>query len=860
MTVLARPVESPELAPSSPDARRPALPLLLYAMTGFTGLLAEQGLEKYTTLLVGATAAASAAVLFSYFLGFAIGGFAAAGMLGRGMFRRPLRSYAMIEVLVGICCAGFSYVFHPLMATLAPLQNLADGQVGKFAVRFGCACLLILPIAMLMGASFPLIAQALDNGDRDSEERGLPTPRKWAIAYGANLSGAVLASLLAPYFIIPMVGIRGAMWICLGVCAAVAGIAQFRGEPMPAKMPQRKGMGGAESSFSAEPSLSAEPSFSAERSIGAEQSFSAERSIGAELSVSAEQSFGAELSVSAEQAGGGKGVWLLLSAAFLSGWIFFALEVVWTHLIGAVVGGSVYAFSAMLVSVLSGLLIGSALARFMPAMRTSVLMQLCAIALVVQFWTWDLAPVMFVVAGPSIYSHFFTREAYRLLVTALLIVPSATFLGMIFPRLLASPVIRRASDARLAGYLSASNSLGCLLGAVMATFFLLPLLGSELSLKLIVLMLGILAVLFRLHEPDRGASPRLVSFIALAMLAIAAMPRHWNWEALTSGQAMYFGEARNSSSPAKSTSAIIFKDESLQGGFTTVIERTSGARAVRYLLANGKLQGDDDPTGQIATQFGVAAIPCMYAARLDRALLIGLGTGHTAAVLKELGVGQLDIAELSPGIIRAADAEFQDVNFNVLHDPSVNYAVEDGRNLLLTNPERRYDIITVEITSIWFAGATNVFSREFFDLARHRLQPGGVLQQWVQLNRNSPKEISSVIATARSVFPYVSYHAYGGQGMLIAADRPIVPNAERERLLINRFSSRYGVEQAGRMVDELSHSQILSQAGVDALIQALNPIINTDHNRFIEYSTPARVSSERDWVSYNLAFFARWNR
>jgi spermidine synthase len=793
-------VETPELVTARPVARGAALPLLLYAMTGFTGLLAEQGIEKYTTLLVGATVAASAAVIFTYFLGFALGGFAAARLLGRGMIRKPLRGYALLELAVGVSCIGFSYVFHPLMALLAPLQNLVDGQVGKLAVRFGCACLLVLPIAALMGASFPLIAQALDNGDRAGR-------RKWAVAYGANLSGAVLASLTAPYFVIPAVGIRGAMWICFGICAAVAGTVQLRGETVLTRGDY----------------ITSEATFPRNPPVG-------------------------------------KDVWLLLTAAFLSGSIFFALEVVWTHLIGTVLGGSVYAFSAMLASVLIGLLIGSYVVGHGRNIRTSVLLQVCAITLLCQFWVWDMAPVLFVMAGPSVYAHFFTREAYRLLVAMLLIVPPAAFLGMIYPRLLAGPLIRFDSDARLAGYLSASNSVGCLIGALVATFILVPLLGSEVSLKLIVMTLGVLAVLFRLREPDKGASPRMVSFIALVMLATAALPRHWEWQALTSGQAMYFGEARTPSTPEKSKSSIIFKDESLQGGFTTVRETTTDTRTVRYLLANGKLQGDDDPSAQLPTQFGVAVIPCMYAARLDRALLIGFGTGHTAGVLKELGIGQLDIAELSPGIIRAADADFQHVNFNVLHDPSVSYALEDGRNLLLTNPQRRYDIITVEITSIWFAGATNVFSKEFFELARGRLQADGVLQQWVQLNRNSPIEISSVIATARAVFPFVSYHAYGGQGMLIAANRPIVRSAERNELLASRFSKRYGLDHARRLVNEISQSEILSPAGADALIHALHPVINTDHNRFIEYSTPARVSSERDWVSYNLAFFKEWNR
>jgi len=796
-------VETPPLAASRAASKGgPATPLLLFAMTGFTGLLAEQGLEKYTTLLVGATVAASAAVIFTYFLGFALGGFVAARLLGGGAIRKPLRSYAMVELAVGVSCIGFSYAFHPSMALLAPLQNLAASQAGKLAVRFGCACLLVLPIAALMGASFPLIAQALDNGD--ASEARHPGRRRWAIAYGANLSGAVLASLTAPYFVIPAVGIRGAMWICFAICLAVAGIVLLRGEPeltRPIATITRPG-----------------------KPLDTQNA------------------------------------WLLLTAAFLSGWIFFALEVIWTHLIGTVIGGSVYAFSAMLASVLTGLLIGSAVVARGRPMRTSVLLQLCAITLLVQFWAWDLAPVLFVVAGPPIYAHFFTREAYRLLLAMLLIVPPAAFLGMIYPRLLAGPLIRPESDARLAGYLSASNSMGCLLGALLATFVFVPLLGSEVSLKLIVVTLGILAVLFRWREPDQGASPRVASLIALVMLATAALPRHWEWQALTSGQAMYFGEARNQHAPEPSKSSIIFKDESLQGGFTTVRETTSAAGTVRYLLANGKLQGDDDPRAQLPTQFGVAAIPCMYAARFDRALLIGLGTGHTAGILKELGIGQLDIAELSPGIVRAADTDFQHVNFNVLHDPSVSYALEDGRNLLLVNPQRRYDIITVEITSIWFAGATNVFSKEFFELARQRLQPDGVLQQWVQLNRNSPVEISSVIATARAVFPYVSYHAYGGQGMLIAASRPILQRAERNKLLASRFIKRYGAEQARRLVDEMSRSQILSSAGADALIQALHPIINTDHNRFIEYSTPARVSSERDWVAYNLAFFQHWNR
>ncbi len=103
--------------------------LLLYALSGFTGLLAEQGLEKYTTLLVGITASASAVVLFAYFLGFAIGGFAAAKLIQRGILRRTLWAYGLTELAVGVACAVFTYAFHPAMEALAPLQHMVAGTL-----------------------------------------------------------------------------------------------------------------------------------------------------------------------------------------------------------------------------------------------------------------------------------------------------------------------------------------------------------------------------------------------------------------------------------------------------------------------------------------------------------------------------------------------------------------------------------------------------------------------------------------------------------------------------------------------------------------------------------------------------------
>src|SRR5580704_15503165 len=196
--------------------------LVLYGMTGFSGLIAEQALEKYVTLLVGATASASAVIIFTYFLGFAVGGLAAGRALKRGLVRNPLRAYAGIELLTGCACVAFSFGFPIALVWLAPLQNLVTGEFGKYLVRFVSGCILVLPIAGLMGASFPLLAQALDDSDVNA-------PKRWSIAYSANLAGAVLASLAAPFLLLPAIGLRGAMWLCLAICTAVAVLTQIRG-------------------------------------------------------------------------------------------------------------------------------------------------------------------------------------------------------------------------------------------------------------------------------------------------------------------------------------------------------------------------------------------------------------------------------------------------------------------------------------------------------------------------------------------------------------------------------------------------------------------------------------------------------
>ncbi len=236
--------------------------------------------------------------------------------------------------------------------------------------------------------------------------------------------------------------------------------------------------------------------------------------------------------------------------------------------------------------------------------------------------------------------------------------------------------------------------------------------------------------------------------------------------------------------------------------------------------------------------------------------MIGCGTGQSASVLNGLDFKAVDIAEISPGILLAVGTRFRRINEDVLRSPKVAVHLEDGRNYLLSRPGK-YDQITIELTSIWFAGATNLYSREFYELAKRHLNPHGVFQQWFQLHHIGPREIESIIGTLHASFPYVSAWLYGGQGVLLASLEPqhMDPDAVAAAMAYLRKRNPDDIT-ARRTMNAIVSSRLLDTNAVERLVQTSSPIINTDWNRWIEFSTPRYNLSDVDWVTVNRRHLA----
>ncbi len=263
------------------------------------------------------------------------------------------------------------------------------------------------------------------------------------------------------------------------------------------------------------------------------------------------------------------------------------------------------------------------------------------------------------------------------------------------------------------------------------------------------------------------------------------------------------------------------------------------------LLTNGKFQGSN--SAEIHAQRAFALFPILHQRQFDKALVIGLGTGMTAATVARFPFDRVDVAEISPGIIEAARRYFEDINDGVVDVLGDTVRRQDGRHWLLMT-EDRYDLISIEITSIWFAGAGALYNREFYALAKQRLAPHGIFQQWVQLHHIHEEDLAGVLASIRAEFEHVDLFVGGGQGILVASDEPLDPDPERHRAWCTTPSFARACKLTGGDLTSvpLDDARLLDTEGIDRFVSVVAAIqdrnvedlISTDDSLTLEYSTP----------------------
>jgi spermidine synthase len=517
--------------------------------------------------------------------------------------------------------------------------------------------------------------------------------------------------------------------------------------------------------------------------------------------------------------------------AALSGALVFAAEVIFTHLLALIIGNSAYAFGLILAAFLSCLFLGASRAAHVRARFGEAALPfgliLTGLALAITLPLWDKLPLVFNNTG-EYFTSFAAREATRGIIAFVVLAIPTVFMGLTFPLLL-QRVAGSDDVGWWVGRLTTVNTLGAVFGSLATGYLLLPALGSERSLFAVALLFVATGLLTTRFITGRARALAYVLSAASALVWLLA-PR-WDLARLTAGTNVYFDGWEK-------PDEVPFVRDDVHGGVTTVTK----LNGVYTLYTNGKFQGN---TGwEMHAQRFFAHYPSIFVSRFEQALIIGLGTGTTLGTIASYPWQKLELVEISPAIVEAADQYFRSVNNGAIHDPRLTLHLADGRNFLLVE-QRKYDMISMELSSIWFAGAASLYSQEFYQLVQQHLAERGIFQQWVQLHHVHRKDFATVVHTLRSVFPHVALFYGGGQGILVASMQPLLASESRVAEL-QAHPQVLANTPGERPLMDLLDDILVADADLDQFLldsareagQPLSELVSTDGNLYLEYATP----------------------
>lgn len=268
---------------------------------------------------------------------------------------------------------------------------------------------------------------------------------------------------------------------------------------------------------------------------------------------------------------------------------------------------------------------------------------------------------------------------------------------------------------------------------------------------------------------------------------------------------------------------IFFRDEGVQTTVSVHVRELGS----RQLYLDGLHQASDG-RDVVLMHRRIGHLPVLLHPSPRRALVIGLGGGATAGAVSLHPDLAVDIVELAPGVVQAAEW-FTHINEGVLRRPNVRLRVDDARNFLLVGGHR-YDVITADIIQPTHAGAGLLYSAEYFRLARNALNDGGVMVQWV--GPRSDLYYKLIARTFQSVFPDTTVWVNGS--LLLGSTRPLMVDRDA---LARRFESS-GLQPSLAAAGFANAASLLEQytAGPEELRAFLGPgPVLTDDKPMLEY-------------------------
>lgn len=715
---------------------------ICFALSGFAALLYQTAWMRQFSLVFGTSELAVAAVLAAYMGGLAFGAAVASRYVSR--ITRPVLFYGVLEA--GIALSALAVPLFLKVASLLYIATFggqpepvdASGLGQSFFYLLIAFMVLAIPTA-LMGATLPLLIKYVVQTD---EQIG---PRV-GLLYAINTIGAVLGTIVAAFVLLPRFGLSGTVWFGVLVNALVfvlaALIARSTHDNNAAK-------------DMSSPAIDSE----AEQSVGMRRES-----------------------------------WIL-PIMLASGVSSFVYEVLWTRLLGHILGGSVAAFATMLAGFLSGIAIGSAIASRFATTRTAALNAF----IVVQCCIAAASVLIYQLLPLAIPDEVGLKG--NVLLAIIILLPATLFIGATFPLAVKILALNKTDAARSSARVYSWNTVGAIFGATVAAFFLIPALKYEGAIKFAVLLNLALAVGAALLVGERRYKTAGVS-LAVAVIALLVYQPAMPSEILRSSPVfkMPTGEIRHYEVGRSATVLVIEEN-----GYLNL--RTNGLPE-----ASTNLKGSPPYKH---TQRLLSTMPVLARPETDNMLVIGFGAGVTLEGVPP-SVKSIDVIELEPEVINANRTFAAERAINPLDDPRIKITINDARSALALTV-KKYDAIVSQPSHPWTAGASHLYTREFMALVKDHLTADGVFLQWMNTQFVDERLLKSLCATMLDVYPNVRVYQWDPEVLFfLGSDQPLDVEVDMARtgLPISQYPGHY-LEKGIGSVEDLVVALAMDQDNVE---------------------------------------------
>jgi spermidine synthase len=789
--------------------------LLLFG-SGLTALVYQVAWLRELRLVFGASTPATSAVLAIFLGGLGFGSL----VLGQRVdaIEKPLQFYGRLELAIASLAA-----VTPALVWVVRAGYVGVGGSTSLGAFFGTLVRLVLSALVLglptflMGGTLPAATRAVETEEDASRTRV-------ALLYGMNTLGAVAGAALANFVLLEKIGTRATLWSACVINVAVGLLAWWWGsrivvqEPEAAPVPQK---GRKKES----------PREKAPRRVA--ESEPTPR--------------------------------FILVVSGVVGFAFMLMELVWYRMLAPLLGGSTYSFGLILAVALLGIGSGGAAYALRRSDRVPTLTTLgltCgmeAAVIALPFALGDFVALLAVLSRSLGAFGFAGYIAGWTAVTALVVLPAAFVAGIQFPILIALLGRGREDVGRHVGLAYAANTLGGILGALAGGFGLLPLLTAPGSWRLVVFLLGGLAVVlvFLGRGQSRFALRSVAWMTALAGIALACArgpTAAWRHSPIGAGRVELEKASPNFVTHFLNERRRLMEWEAEGIESSVGLLRTSDGFS---FALNGKIDGNSRMDAGTQVMGGLLGAALQPSTR--RALVIGLGTGSTGGWLAQVpGIERVDVVELEPAVLEVGRA-CAPVNAKAMENPRVRITLSDAREVLLTSREK-YDLIFSEPSNPYRAGIASLFTREFYRSVRDRLTAAGLFIQWTQAYEVDGQTVRTVYATLSDVFPSVeTFRGKRNDLLLVASLQPIAYSASNLRARLETEPFRGAMEKAWRVsgLEGLASHYLAGPGLARAIAAQEGGRLNTDDRNRIEFAVARSLGSTALFDSQEIRRLAR---